>query len=186
MPQCPNCSYKLVFLENRLKYKCAKCGWLFLQKVIENKDFRQWNKFQRDLEKHNLELEIKQIKEENLKKKKIRELDKIKKALRLLFNGFRPRLNLTPEQRKLRKKEYNKVWNENNPVKLKAMRRRRLERHREKIYIYLKKWRISNLDKSRLKQRLTYWRGQQAKLAEQELKINGDEYNERISNLSLF
>jgi len=173
MPQCPNCNYKLVFLEKKLRYKCAKCGRIFLQNFIENKDFRQWNKFQRDLEKHNLELEIKQIEEENLKKKKIRELNKIKKALRLLFNGFRPRLNLTPEQRKLRKKEYNKLWNENNPAKLKAMRRKRLERHREKIYIYLKKWRASNLDKSRLKQRLTYWRGQQAKLAEQELEFNG-------------
>ena len=47
MPRCPNCSYILVLLEYRGKYKCAKCGKLFLSKDIDNKEFREYNKNQR-------------------------------------------------------------------------------------------------------------------------------------------
>ena len=173
MPQCPNCSYKLVFLEKRLRYKCAKCGRVFLQKLIENRDFRIWNNHRRTLEKQELELEIKQLEKEKQKRNELRQLNKIGKALRLLFNGPKIRLNLTPEERKLRKMEYNKKWNENNPEKVRAMRRRQLENHREQRYAYLKAWRMSNLDKSRLKQRLTHWRRQQVKIAQKELRFNG-------------
>ena len=31
MPRCPNCSYKLVFLEKQLRYECAKCKKQLLQ-----------------------------------------------------------------------------------------------------------------------------------------------------------
>ena len=173
MPQCPNCSYKLVFLDKRLRYKCAKCGRVFLQKFIENRDFRIWNNHRRETEMQELLLEIKQTEEEKKKKKELRELNRIGKELNLLFNGPKIRLNLTPEERKLRKREYNKKWNENNPDKVRTMRRRQLENHREQRYAYLKVWRISNLDKSRLKQRLTHWRRQQAKIAQEELRFNG-------------
>jgi len=88
------------------------------------------------------------------------------------------RLNLTPEQRKLRKKEYNRKWNENNQEKLKAMRRRNLERHREKIYNYLKKWRKTNQYESRLRQRLAFRRRKQRDLAIQ--FIENDPY--KLSN----
>ena len=173
MPRCPNCSYKLVFLEKRLRYKCAKCSRVFLQKFIENRDFRIWNNHRRETEMQELLIEIKQLEEEKQKKKELRESNKIAKALRLLFNGSKPRLNLTPEERRIRKREYNKKWNENNPEKVKAMKRRQLENHREQRYAYLKEWRITNLDKSRLKQRLTHWRRQQAKIAQEELRFNG-------------
>src|SRR3990167_1266509 len=116
MPRCPNCSYKLVFIEKRLRYKCAKCSRVFLQKFIENRDFRIWNNHRRETEKQ--------------KKKELRKLNKIAKALRLLFNSPKLRLNLTPEERRLRKREYNKKWNEDNPEKVRAMKRRQLERHR--------------------------------------------------------
>ena len=118
-------------------------------------------------------VEIKQLEEEKQKMKELRELNKMAKALRLLFNGHKPRLSLTPEERKLRKREYNKKWNEDNPEKVRAMKRRQLERHREQRYAYLREWRITNLDKSRLKQRLTHWRRQQAKIAQEELRFNG-------------
>ena len=173
MPRCPNCSYKLVFLDKRLRYKCAKCGRVFLQKLIENRDFRIWNNYRREIEMQELMLEIKQLEEEKQKNKELRQLNKIGKALRLLFNGPKPRLNLTPEERRLRKREYNKRWNENNPDKIRTVRRRQLENHREQRYAYLKAWRMSNLDKSRLKQRLTHWRRQQAKIAQEELRFNG-------------
>ena len=173
MPRCPNCSYKIVFLEKRLRYKCAKCSRVFLQKFIENRDFRIWNNHRRETEMQELLIEIKQLEEEKQKKKELKRLNKIAKALRLLFNGSKPRLNLTPEERRIRKREYNKKWNENNPEKVKAMKRRQLENHREQRYAYLREWRISNLDKSRLKQRLTHWRRQQAKIAQEEIRFNG-------------
>ena len=173
MPCCPNCSYKLVLLEKRLRYKCAKCSRVFLQQFIENRDFRIWNNHRRETEMQELLVEIKQLEEEKQKKKELRESNKIAKALRLLFNGSKPRLNLTPEERRIRKREYNKKWNENNPEKVRAMKRRQLENHREQRYTYLREWRISNLDKSRLKQRLTHWRRQQAKIAQEELRFNG-------------
>lgn len=66
MPTCPNCSYKLVLLSNRRKYKCAKCSRLFLTKFIESKDFQIWNKKQKELDLHNLKLEIQQGKKPKL------------------------------------------------------------------------------------------------------------------------
>ena len=173
MPRCPNCSYKLVFLEKRLRYKCAKCSRVFLQKFIENRDFRIWNSYRRETEMKELLVEIKQLEEVKQKKKELRELNRIAKALRLLFNGPKLRLNLTPEERRIRKREYNRKWNENNPEKVRAIKRRQLENHREQRYAYLKAWRITNLDKSRLKQRLTHWRRQQAKIVQEELRFNG-------------
>ncbi len=184
MPSCPNCSYKLVFLEKRLRYKCAKCGRVFLQKFIENRDFRIWNNHRRNIEMQELQLEIKKIEEEKRKKKELRELNKIGKALRLLFNSYKPRLNLTPEERKLRRKESKKEWELRNPDKVKAMKRKYLERHREQRYTYLKAWRASNLDKSRLKQRLTHWRTQQAKIAQNELRFSS--YPSDLDSFSTF
>lgn len=54
MPRCPNCSYILVLLEKRGKYKCAKCGKLFLKKEIEDEEFREWNITQRGEDKETL------------------------------------------------------------------------------------------------------------------------------------
>ena len=85
MPRCPNCSYKIVFLEKRLRYKCAKCSRVFLQKFIENRDFRIWNNHRRETEMQELLIEIKQLEEEKQRKKELRESNKIAKALRLLF-----------------------------------------------------------------------------------------------------
>ena len=48
MPRCPNCFYELVLLEHKRKYKCAKCGRLFPQKEIDDKEFREWNKKEKD------------------------------------------------------------------------------------------------------------------------------------------
>jgi len=50
--RCPNCSYLLVLLEKRRRYKCAKCGKVYLRKEIEHKDFRERNISQRRLDRH--------------------------------------------------------------------------------------------------------------------------------------
>ena len=49
-PQCPNCNYSLVLLTNRGKYKCSLCSGLFPQMEIENKNFREWNKRQKEVD----------------------------------------------------------------------------------------------------------------------------------------
>ena len=168
--RCPNCSYKLVFLENRLRYKCAKCGRAFLQKLVENMDFRTRNNQLRSFEMRELMSETARIEEEKQKKKGLRELSRINRAMRLMFAGPpRKRAIVTPEERKIREREHSQKWRENNPERVKIMKRMYFEDHRTQTYAYLKGWRTSNLDKSRLKQRLTHWRGRQAKIALEEL-----------------
>ncbi len=54
MLRCPNCSYKLVLLLRRRKYKCAKCSKLFSQKKIDYAEFRRLNKLQKELDKQSL------------------------------------------------------------------------------------------------------------------------------------
>ena len=57
MPTCPNCSYELVLLSSRPKYKCALCSRLYPQREVETKAFREWNKRQRENDLHNINLE---------------------------------------------------------------------------------------------------------------------------------
>ena len=171
IPRCPNCSYDLVFLENRLRYKCAKCGRAFLRKFVENRDFRLWNRQLRGFGMRELMSEIGLMEEEKQKKRELTEFNKINRALRLLFTSpQRKRDSVTPEERKIREREHSQKWRENNPEKVKIMKRRYFEDHRTQTYAYLKGWRASNLDKSRLKQRLTHWRTRQAKMAQETLK----------------
>ena len=66
MPRCPKCSYKLVLLSNRPKYKCALCSKLYPEKEIELRDFLEWNKQQRTIE-------IEQFIQEELNKLKSKE-----------------------------------------------------------------------------------------------------------------
>ena len=168
MPQCPKCSYKLVFLENRLKYKCAKCGRVFLQKFIENKDFQRWNTFQRELDKDNLELEQKQIRD-------LIEERNIFRGLRLLFKEKRIKLKL--EERKQRKAETDRIWRENNIERIHLNDKLWLSKNKDKKLAYLRLWRKNNQEKARLKQRLGYWRLQQARLSQKELEANGYSLN---------
>tara|TARA_Y100000034_G_scaffold136916_1_gene217088 strand:+ start:15217 stop:15411 length:195 start_codon:yes stop_codon:yes gene_type:complete len=58
MAHCPNCNYTLALLEHRRKYKCAKCGKLFSQIDIDNKEFVEWNKERRAEEKKKIKYEF--------------------------------------------------------------------------------------------------------------------------------
>ncbi|MFH1592728.1 MAG: hypothetical protein ABIB47_05165 [Candidatus Woesearchaeota archaeon] len=80
MPTCPNCSYVLVLLERRLKYKCAKCSRLFPQKQVEAISFRIWNQKQREIDLHTLKLE-------GLKKKRPRLSAEEKRARNRLYHA---------------------------------------------------------------------------------------------------
>lgn len=165
MPQCPNCSYLLVFLSNRLKYKCAKCGRLFLQKSTENRHFKVWNTTQRKIDKHNI----------NIKQKRIK---------------------LTPEQKKLKIKQ----WKLDNIDKCREYNRKHYEDNRDKILAkkkiyrqlakdnhnkWRKRYRKKLIQRTRLLARIQYWRVQQAKLTQQHLKNSNYRPYIRVSDASL-
>ena len=148
MPRCPNCSYKLVLLSNRPKYKCALCSKLYTIKEIELKDFLEFNKNQRvsDIELHEKETLKRNI-----------ELKSIKQQLRQLFSL------------KLDKKQYAKEYYQNNKEVIKTKSRQwRLnnldyDRQRKLDYYYKNQGKIIqksksniNLDVKRLNQ--TNWR----------------------------
>jgi hypothetical protein len=79
MIKCPKCSYALVFLESRRRYKCSICSKLYYPKKLENEDFR----------KKHLRLR-KETKKEHLKqmKRDHNELQKLKMWLHRLFTGY--------------------------------------------------------------------------------------------------
>jgi len=105
MPRCPNCSYELVLLPNRRKFKCAKCGKLFYQKPIEDQEFNIWNQKQRETDQHNLKIEQKQKKE---------------------------KLKLTEEEKRQRKAESQERYRLKNIEKIKAYNRTRDRRQDQK------------------------------------------------------
>lgn len=47
-PRCPNCNFTLVLLEKRIKYKCPKCSKLYSKLEIDAKNFRKYNKVERE------------------------------------------------------------------------------------------------------------------------------------------
>jgi len=108
MPHCPKCSYKLILLSSRPKYKCALCSKLYSKKEIE---FQEFNKRRRieDIEVYEKE-----------RKEHLVIINEIKKSLKLLFNGF----SKTP-------KDYRKEYYEKNKEKIKQLNREWRLRNRE-------------------------------------------------------
>ena len=157
MPICPNCSYKLVLLSSRLKYKCSLCSKLFSQKEIDNKKFREWNKFQRQLDLETLKLKnkVRLTKEEKLQK--ARKYNKIwREKNKILYNKI--------------KRNY---WNRKSE-QLNAKRRERYNIIKEQILNYQKRWQQNNSYNYIIKRRLADLREQQKQIA---LKIIGGDYS---------
>ena len=180
MPTCPNCGYELVLLF-RPKYKCSLCSKLFPQKQIENCNFRNWNKKQKELDLHNLELEEKQI-------KGILNENKILRAFRLLFRNKKPRIKLTSEEKELRKKNYAKwyyhkfkeklleqddKWRESNQERISLTCKNWLTKNKDKRTKFLKAYRTKNLSLEQQKLRLSHWRRKQKALTDAHLE-NGN------------
>lgn len=170
MPRCPKCSYILVLLEERCRYKCAKCGRLFLQKQIEDKEFREWNIEQRKLGK------IIRKKREKLspleRKKRTNECEKryyLKNRERILKHQNEKNRRLSKEQRKkanaeryAKSKEKIKAKAreryERNKTAILAKNKRWRDKNKEKIEANKRKYRSENKEKIRLKQRIIDWR----------------------------
>ncbi len=139
MPRCLHCFYILILLERRRKYKCAKCSRLWSQKLIENREFRKWNKCQREEERKSLF---------PARNKKARGIPLAERralmAFRLLFNERRK--VLTPEERREKKQAYRIA-------------------SRQQYYAWRAQYRNVNREQVRLLTRIGFWRQRQKELA---------------------
>ena len=165
MQRCPNCSYKLVLLSSRLKYKCSLCSKLFPQKEIDNKEFREWNKFQRQLDLETLKLKkLKLTKEEKLQKRK------------LYYKNNKEKLKELQRRWMEKNREfYNKIkrnyWNRKTE-QLNVKRRERYNKKKEMVLNYQERWQQNNSYKYIIKRRLADLREQQRNMALKVLNNN--------------
>lgn len=163
MARCTKCNYLLVLLPKKNKYKCAKCSSLFAKREIDNKEFRNYNQRQRETDIETLNLEIKQQKEEKLKKR----IERQKKLIER-----KKRLKLTEEERKQRKKEYDRKYyyqhREDKLLQKKLWRQTNNQHYRE----WKKQHRLKQREKIRQQDRIQFWRKQQKALALQRLENN--------------
>lgn len=181
MAKCLNCNYTLVLLEHRRKYKCAKCGKLFSQTEIDNKEFVEWNKERRAEEKRKLKNELHK---EYIKKNK----EKFKKTQKKWTDKNRKKLN-----------EYQREYYKKNSEKIKAQQK---ERHaKKKDEINAKRRSVSeqvkeqqnekrnarrhaNIENTTANSRIEYYRQKQKQLALTNLKFAYERaLNNQIRNM---
>jgi len=163
MPSCPNCNYKLVLLPKR-KYKCAKCSKLFLQKSTEDKDFQNWNKNQRRLDEHNLNLEnnlSKSLKpkltEEDKKKYRLEYYSKNKEKFKKYTKNY---FNKNKEKSRIRCKKYY----ETNKDKIIANKKSYYKKAKDKINATKKLYKLNNLERFKMLARIRMWRNKQKEI----------------------
>lgn len=141
MPRCPNCSYILVLLEKRGKYKCSKCGKLFLKKEIDDKDFREWNKQQRE-----------QTKED------------FNKQLKLRRKTLKPKKKIDPIEQQKKLKEYRLACYYKYREKILKQKKGYRRRTKEKQNNYRKNYRAKHNTLTQILSRIHYWRQMQKEL----------------------
>ena len=168
MPRCPNCFYELVLLEHRRKYKCPKCGRLFPQREIEDKEFVEWNKRRKKEDKEKIEQELKQEKQ-NPKLSKEEKLARNKQA--------------QSEWRKNNREHYNQQKREywaSNREHLLVKRNENYHKKRIQILTQQSLWRQNHKIESRIK----YLRDAQKELALRIFDFNIEKaLNNKIQNL---
>lgn len=144
MTVCPRCSYSLVLLEKRCRYKCAKCGRLFLQKPIEDIEFRRWNQKQREIIKEETEYDF----------------EGLWKAYKSLHSTEKPkqqkpvkekRPKLTEEEKKQKKKKYY----QNNKTSISQHKKQYYQQNKDNIISKRKEWYYKNTEKAR--ERMKQW-----------------------------
>lgn len=148
MPKCPNCYYELVLLEHRAKYKCAKCGELFPQLEIDSKEFREQNKKERQESRKQWHRESSQ----NQHARKV-----IPKIIDELNN---------PKPKKTKERYYDEhrdtIIQQKKSYRLSLSDQQKKEQNEKR-----KVRRYKNIDATRLKGRINYWKQQQKALAVQ-------------------
>ena len=174
MDTCPNCSYKLVLLPNRLKYKCALCSRLFPQKYIENREFRIWNQKQRELDIENFKVSIRPKQRFKLSEEERRLIAK-ESAKRWKMKN-RDRINLIGSKWRDANREHHtdqKRGYYNKDIEhINSKQRENYVKNKEKITARKERWQESNQYSYKLKKRLADLRYQQKLLALKHIKNN--------------
>lgn len=163
MARCTKCNYLLVLLPKRNKYKCAKCSSLFPEREIDNREFRNYNQRQKEFDKEALELEIKQQKEDGLRKR-------LERQKKLSAKEKRPKL--TEEERNQKKREYDRKYyyqHRDDKILQKKLWRQKNNKHYKE---WKKQHRLNQIEKIRQQDRIQFWRKQQKVLALQRLENN--------------
>ena len=148
MPRCPNCYYLLVLLEKRRRYKCSKCGRVFLKKEIDDKDFREWNKKQRKIDKENIK-----------RPKRVKTSQETKMALK---PRGRPKSKFSLEEQREKRLKQKHEWRIKNHEKIKRWRKDKS--NQKKLSLAQEKYRQVNKDRVQMNKRLCYWRMKQKNL----------------------
>lgn len=150
MTKCPNCGYELVLLEKRMKYKCAKCGKIFPKKEIDEKEFKEWNKQQREDDWKEIHPKSKLTRTKarfNKKEYQKRWREKNKERLRKYSQKY---YFIHRDTLVIKKKEYRKGLNGQQKKEQNEKRKTR---------------RYKNIEDTRLQGRINYWKQQQKALA---------------------
>jgi hypothetical protein len=170
IPRCPNCNYLLTLLENRCKYKCAKCSQLFSQRKIDDAEFRAWNKKRRQEEKEQIEKELQKLIKSSNKKLTKEELREKKLILQRKWN----------EKNREYINEYKRKYWAKHRDHLLEKRKENYEKRKPEILAQQKAYRQNNPEKNRLK----HLRNSQKKLAER--KFESAKENGSIAQILLF
>jgi len=120
------------------------CSRFFPQKEIDAKDFREWNKRQRESEKVNFKPERK------------------------------PRIRLSEEEQRLRAKETKKRWRLKNKEKVIQYKYAYRKKHKEKYDLEMQRYRLKHKEEVRLNDRLASWRRRQKELVIQLFSTNNE------------
>jgi len=155
MAVCPKCSFALVLLPERLRYKCAKCGSLYLQRFIDNREFQRWNRKQREITKE----ETKRYFEEIWQAYKTLVKPKNKKPVR------EKRPKLTEEEKKQKRKEYylrnreeilkrNRIWAEKNKNSIREYKKEYKQANKDRLSVKWREWYQKNKEREQEKIRL--------------------------------
>lgn len=124
MPRCPNCNYLLVLLEHRRKYKCAKCGKLFPQKKVEDKEFRELNKKRRAEAKKEAKKEYRKLYvQENRERVNAWVRDYYKRNREKISAKAKEKREQLSEKEKEKLKNAQAEWRENNRESYNAQKR---------------------------------------------------------------
>ena len=172
MPKCLNCKYELVLLSYRRKYKCSKCGSLFLQKTIEDKTFQLLNKKQREIDRVNMKfrpkLSLEEIKRRAKTASKRWRLNNLERCKEIGRNWYkRNKAKRLAYQREWYYKNHNKIL-----VKKRINKRLWRENNKERHIAWVRQYVQNNRNKVNLNKRLSYWRTQQSLLAQNNLKFD--------------
>ena len=165
MPRCPNCNYSLVLLEHRRKYKCAKCGKLFPQKEIEDKEFREFNKKRREESKKESKKEYKKLYAQENR-------ERISAWMREYY-----------EKNKEKIKEQQRKWVAKNPEKIKEYQRKYRGKNHDKINAQKRGYWASNHEHLLVKRKENYQKRKPEILRQQALYRENNKTLSRIKHL---